>query len=670
VSNVSTAQNRQLRSSQEAAHLHIRLLGPVTIIKNGGSVAIPSKKGRALLGYLALREGTEVSRSVLTGLLWGERSESAARASLRQTLSELRSALGGSAQHSMVANKETVTWVSGSASIDAKVLESAAGSKDEAAIREAAELIRGELMEGLSVNEASFEQWLASERERFRLIACSIYERLSEAAKRDAKLEEALNFGLKLLALDPLQEHVHRTLMRLYAAQGRHDAALAQYERCRRELSAQLAAAPQPETEQLARAIRVGRRDGAAKPQISAPAAVEPEEGNTLARPDRPSIAVLPFTNLSSDAEQQYFSDGITEDIITELSRYHSLLVIARNSCFQFRGSSADTAAVRRALGVRYIVEGSIRKMGNRIRVTVQLIDAVTQTHVWAERYEPIANDIFAVQDEIARAVASTLEGRVAASGAEYARRKPTNDWAAHDYFLQGREQFHRYHFVEAEPFFARAVELDHGYAQAYALRAGALVGRYWNDLKPDTMDEAMSCAQRALSLDDTDPWCQMMMGFVLTHRGQRDLAGPYFDRAIALNPADVQIAYMRAWWLVRVGRAKEALETLDIAFRRDPFPPRWFWEARAIALFVERRYDDVIGALTRMNQLHSWDHAYVAACHAYRGRLTEARAAASDVLKADPHFTISHYARHLGYALPTQLKHLLEGFRKAGLPE
>lgn len=666
VGNVSAAQNRQLRSFETEAGLHVRLLGSVRITIDGRSVAIASKKARALLSYLALREGTEVPRSVLTELLWGERSDGQARASLRQTLSELRTALAGSAEHSIIATKEHITWVSGSAWIDAKVLESAARSKEEDTLREAADLIDGELIEGLSISEAGFERWLAGERERFRLIACGIYARLEERAELSGKLEEALSLGLKLLSLDPLQEHVHRTLMRLYAAQGRHDAALAQYERCRRELSEQLGVQPEPETQALAGSIRTSRRDGPAR--IAPSLVPNPDQSNRLT--DRPSIAVLPFTNLSSDPEQQYFSDGITEDIITELSRYRSLLVIARNSSFQFRGSALDIGAVRQALGTRYIVEGSVRKATGRIRVTAQLVDAVTQAHIWAERYEPTAQDIFAVQDEIARAVAATLEGRIAASGAEHARRKPTGDWVAYDYFLQGRERFHHYQYVEAEPFFARAAELDRGYAQAFAFRAQTLLGRYWRNLESGAKEEAMSCAERALSLDDTDAWCQLAMGFVLTHHGKRDLAGPYFDRAVALNPTDVLIAYSRAWWLVRVGRANEALENLDRATQRDPFPPIWFWENRANALLAIRRYEEAIQALTRMNYLHAWDHAYIAVCLAYLNRDREARAAAAEVLKADPYFTLSRYAKVEGYILPTELEHLLEGLRRAGLPE
>jgi TolB-like protein len=169
-----------------------------------------------------------------------------------------------------------------------------------------------------------------------------------------------------------------------------------------------------------------------------------------------PSVAVLPFTNLSSDAGQQYFADGITEDIITELSRYRTLRVTARNSSFQFRGPAVDIPAVRRALGARYVVEGSVRKMGHRLRVTAQLIDAETLNHIWAERYDRDIQDIFAVQDDVTRTIVASLEGSVAASGAEHARRKPAADWIAYDFVLQGRECLHRYQVAEAEPLFAR----------------------------------------------------------------------------------------------------------------------------------------------------------------------------------------------------------------------
>jgi DNA-binding SARP family transcriptional activator len=297
--------------------LRIHLLGSMTIETDGRPVAVASKKARALLGYLALREGVEVSRGMLTGLLWGERSESQARGSLRQTLSELRAALG-SASPSIIASKETVTWVAGSAWIDAKVVETAAGCMNHHAPWEAAELIGGELMEGLSVGEAGFEQWLAAERERFRLLAGRIHARLMERAEQDGRFEEALTHGLKLLSFDPLQEHVHRALMRLYAAQGRHDAALAQYERCRRELSTHLEVRPDAETEDLARSIRASRRERPTKLQGSASSSPEPEHGRLPALPSRPSIAVLPFTSIGAAEESDYFAEGVADDIIAE----------------------------------------------------------------------------------------------------------------------------------------------------------------------------------------------------------------------------------------------------------------------------------------------------------------------------------------------------------------
>jgi TolB-like protein len=211
---------------------------------------------------------------------------------------------------------------------------------------------------------------------------------------------------------------------------------------------------------------------------------IQPGSGAATPHPVRPptskpSIAVLPFTNMSGDPEQQYFSDGITEDIITEIARYRSLLVIARNSCFQFRGPSVDIAAVRRALGVRYVVEGSVRKAGDRVRVTAQLIDALTQSHLWAERYDRDIRDIFAVQDEVARAIAATLEGRILASGAEQVRRKPTKDWVAYDYFLQGRDADYRYDVTGSIASFERAVELDPEYVHAHAWLATHLCLRY-----------------------------------------------------------------------------------------------------------------------------------------------------------------------------------------------
>jgi adenylate cyclase len=400
-------------------------------------------------------------------------------------------------------------------------------------------------------------------------------------------------------------------------------------------------------------------------------------DGSATAAPDenspaamKPFIAVLPFANMSGDPEQQYFSDGITEDIITELSRYRSLLVIARNSSFQFRGTSVDMDAVRRRLGVRYVVEGSVRRSGARLRITAQLIDTMAQTHLWAERYDRDMQDIFAVQDEVARTIAATLEGRVAASSAEQVKRKPTTDWRAYDYFLQGRACDASFDLAGAEVCYKRAIELDPGFVHAHAWRALALTGRYWQDQQPEQLRLAEVSAKTALSLDGNDPWSHHAMAFVALHQRKFDLAGVNLDRASNLNPNDTGVAFDRAALLVRTGRPDAALQCLDAAIRRDPFPATWAWSVRWRVLFHLKRYEDAIAALRNMAKASVWHHAYLAATCAHAGHPDDARRELAAFLQAKPDATLAVIAAADPYADETLLDHLLDGLRKAGLPE
>jgi adenylate cyclase len=524
-------------------------------------------------------------------------------------------------------------------------------------------------MEGLFIGEAPYEEWLASERERFRLITRRIHARLMDDAEQGGNLEEALTHGLKLLALDPINERVHRALMRVYAAQGRHDAALSQYEKCRRELSQQIGVSPQRETEELVRAIKTSRRSGLARPSPSPTNPLGAARSDRIELLDRPSIAVLPFANLSGVPEQQYFADGITEDIITELSRYRWLFVIARNSCFQFRGD-VDVVDVRNALGVRYVVEGSVRRAGNRIRVTAQLVDAQDRSQIWAERYDCESQDIFAVQDEVTRAVVATLEGRVAAKGAEYTRQKRTGDWAAYDYFLRGRELSYSYRQMEAEPLFARAVELDPGYAHAHAWRAIALGVTYLHDGRQATLDAAFACARAALALDDNDARCHYAMAYVALRRGEYDLAGHHHDRAHSLNPNDADIAAGRANWLMHVGRLDEALAALDAAIERDPFPATWHWDVRGYVLYHLGRYAEAINAFRSVRAEPFWVIGMLAAAYAQSDLPHDARRELGRYTALRPGATLSTVADKIVYATDAMRRRWLDGLRRAGLPE
>lgn len=487
--------------------------------------------------------------------------------------------------------------------------------------------------------------------------------------------EAAIATAGRLLSLNRVDETAHRALMRLHMASGRPESALRQYEICRDCVRQDLNVNPEPETERLYRAIVERRAMPSAGGEPNRPVAAF---GTDMAAArdaidlNRPSVAILPFVDQSGEQAQVHLSDGITEDIITELSRYHSLLVIARSSSFQFRGPAADIEEIRRKLGARYIVEGSVRKIGNRIRVSAQLIDALTKGHLWAERFDRPVEDIFSVQDDVAAAIAATLEGRIAARGAEVVRKKPTQDWSAYDCFLQGRELMHRYRSAESVAWFERALALDPAYVHAHAWKAMAKVSSHvidgWKD--SGTLDEGLAAARRALELDEADGWAHQAMGYALLWKGQLDLAGTHFDRALSLNPSDANIACDRANWLLYADRLDEALDVLDLAMRRDPFPPTWAWEVRGSILYQLKRYDDAVAAYSKVGRDYFWMPALLAASYAQAGQGENAATALRQFLTVRPGVTCGTLGSVIWCGSATWFGHVLEGLRKAGLPE
>jgi TolB-like protein/class 3 adenylate cyclase len=384
----------------------------------------------------------------------------------------------------------------------------------------------------------------------------------------------------------------------------------------------------------------------------------------------QPSIAVLPLTNMSGDPEQQYLSDGITEDLITELSRYHELLVIARNSSFQFRDKSIDMKRVGRELGAEYLVEGSLRKAGNRLRVTVQLIETAAGAHLWAEKYDRDLADVFAIQDEVAQTVAAALVGRVSQSRAESARRKPTAQWAAYDCFLQALDYKNQYKLDAAIALLQRALALDSRYAQAHAQLANCYTEKFYLDAQGSTLTTALSHAEKAISIDPNDTVCHRMMAFVQIALRNFDVAGQHLTKAIALNPDSAVSETTYAFWLWAVGRTSEALDRLDAAAKRDPFKGIFFYQIRGYALFDERRYEEAIDALNQVNPKQSYDRAHLAAAYAYLGRDAEARAEAADLLQAHPEYSISWFARVEERKNLAARERFAAGSRMAGIPE
>jgi adenylate cyclase len=386
--------------------------------------------------------------------------------------------------------------------------------------------------------------------------------------------------------------------------------------------------------------------------------------------PEKPTILILPFTNMSSDSDQEYFADGLTEDFITELSRYKGLQVSARHTSFHYKGKSPKIIDLKHQLGVGYVLEGSIRRFGGRVRVTAQFIETAGGNHIWAERYDRDLSDIFAVQDELISAIAATLEGRMISTGAASAQRKPTSNWTAYDYFLKGRDLGNAHKEDEAREYFAKAILIDPHFAQAHAWLAVCQVITYLLDLRSALLDEARLSAARALALDTSDANSHHAMGMVCLYNRQLDRAGKHFNRAVSLNPHDVSIAGDRAQWLRFSGKLKDALSVVGTAIDRDPFPPVWLFGVRGAVLFHLQRYHEAVDDLSNMQNPRYYNVLYHVAALAQLSD-TEGAMREVDLLRSiKPGCTISSLTSWMPFADPAKLGLLCEGLRKAGLPE
>ena len=409
----------------------------------------------------------------------------------------------------------------------------------------------------------------------------------------------------------------------------------------------------------------------------------------------KPSIAVLPFTNMSGDLEQQYFSDGVTEDLITELSRFRQLFVIARHSSFQFRDSGADVKRVGRELGVRYVVEGSVQRAVERLRITAQLIDATNGAHLWAERYDRSAADIFAIQDEVVQAIVRTFVGRLEVAATERAKRRATNSLAAYDCYLRAHDHMWRVYYdtgayysegtVDARRMCERAIQLDASYARAYACLGTVNLFDWMYRGRAEDLDRAVDCARTAVGLDDSDDYCHAALGGIHLKRAEHTLAEFHLRRAVALNPNDADTICYMGIYLVYAGQSLEAIEWLERAMRRNPFCPDLYLETLGMAQYLAHRFEDGVVSLQRIRKLSSWGRAYLAACYAQLGRLDAARAEIAEYVReaslnadtrnpGDPIRVDTLIAALIAdlrtHKNPADFELWLDGLRKAGLPE
>jgi adenylate cyclase len=403
------------------------------------------------------------------------------------------------------------------------------------------------------------------------------------------------------------------------------------------------------------------------------------ETAQLLPLPDKPSIAVLPFQNMSGDPEQEYFADGMVEDITTALSRFKSLFVIARNSSFTFKGKAVDIKEVGHRLGVRYVLEGSVRKASGKVRITGQLIDAITGAHIWADRFERDLTDIFALQDEVTVAVVSAIQPKLLQTEIAMATRRRPENLTAYDFYLRAMPHFYlttREGVAEAIRLAHRALELDPRFGFAAAL-AGAshmrnVIWDYAVDPQFDRM-EAVRLLRLALSIDDSDPdtlaWACVTSAFMV---GDCESEIEMADRAVALNPNSFAAWHSRGWVYRIAGLPEEAVRSFERAHRVSPVDPQLHLTFGGMGMaFIElRRFDEAIAAgkkAQRQSPFFGPAYRCLASAFAHLGRDAEAREAAARLLEVDPGFTISAWIARGGQS---NSKLTIEGLRKAGLPE
>jgi adenylate cyclase len=407
------------------------------------------------------------------------------------------------------------------------------------------------------------------------------------------------------------------------------------------------------------------------------PIEVASKEKMAFPLPDKPSIAVLPFMNMSGDSELEHFSDGITEEIITALSKTPKLFVIARNSTFTYKGKPVRVKQVAEDLGVRYVLEGSVRKSADRLRITAQLIDALTGHHLWAERYDREPKDIFVLQDEITLKILNSLHVKLTGGEQDRVYGKGTNNLEAYIKVLQGRDYFWRLNResnILAKKLFEEAIALDPKYPAPYWLLGMTHVMDAWFDWgksKEDSLSRAMELAQKTISLNDLDSNAHGLLGAAYRMKGDHDKAIAEGKRAIELDPNSADAHVWLGIALNNADRAEEAVPLLERAIRLNPFAHTWYFLHMGNAYQFLGRYDEAIAAYQRALQLSPNNllaHLSLTATYSRLGRDKEAIAHAKEVLRISPDFSLDRFAEKLPYKNQNEKDQRINAWRKAGL--
>ena len=655
--------------------MRLRILGGLNLTSAADAPAPDlARQSRLLLACLALAGTKGLTRAELCALFWPDRPSALARNSLRQGLAAIRKALRNDAEAiSIQSNLEIVKLTAGAEAIDVRIFCQGLHEGGRDGLIAAAGAFGGELLAGLEIPE-EVEQFVMSHRRSLNDQARELAERLSKVDDADNEsLNAAQALADRLLQSDPASEEAHRALMRTHLRRGRTNAALRQFEQCKEALRRELRAEPDAQTRRLFHSIQSSESDEGTQ-LADRPAAA------TGAGP-YPSIAIMPFDNLG-EASDAYFADGVAEEIASTLSRIRDFFVIARQSTLTFKGRFVDAREVGRTLRVAYLVEGTARRDGDRLRISVQLVDAVTLTQLWSDRYEGANTEIFAFQDRIAAQVAGALNPVIRRAEIEAARRKPPTSLRAYDQVMRAFPKLWGQNasvIHEAITILQDALRIDPTYGRARALLAWchALNATYLWTAEPE---REVAAARRAVDattgLIDDDPTALTAAGAAAGLCGDQEGASALLDQALALDPNNAWAWARWGWTGIYRAQPQQALERFEKAMKLSPLDPFAFNTriGMASALACLGNPMDAVTIARDVTKKHpevTWAHRLLASWAAMAGDMETARSAARKLLSANPDFTIRRYLEIPGFQnMPEYRDRLVRGLREAGLPE
>jgi TolB-like protein/Tfp pilus assembly protein PilF len=653
------------------AVLKVKLLGSFECLWGEDEVVeVQSKKARGVLAYLALARGKSVLREQLAGVFWPSSAEQQARQSLRQCLSSLRKLFDDSEHDLILSEGGQVGLNPERVEVDVDCILTALATDEEHQNLRGAGCAQGQFLQDHVFGEASIDDWVRDERVRLQAACRRLLFRRVEELEKKGEDEQALENYWRLLALDPPCEEAHRGLMETYARLGQRSSALAQYQACEDALARHMDARPSEATRAFFEKLRQSDED------------FEARQTPTLPLPDKPAIAVLAFDNLSADPGNEYLCDGISEDITTFLSQFSSLYVISRRTAFTFKGSGLPISEIGRQLGVHYVLEGSVRLAGNRIRVAAQLIEAEQGGHVWSNRYEGTMDDIFAFQDDISQRIVATTAGRIEAKALDRARRKASSDLDAYDCVLRGKHHHHRCTPEDSEiavEMFQKALERkpDYPLAQGWltcAMGRAAGFGKSrakWMNSNSygDFMNAELKTVQAAEAVDDEESECLRLIGEVHLFNRDYEKAEGYFRRAHAFNPNDDRIlSQLSAFWTY-CNEAEDAVRYARLAIRLNPYHPGFYSFNLGRALMLLERYDEAIVELESATPVRNHYRVFLAASYAALGRDEDAARVRVEILAVEPEFTLEFFKVTMLFRDQSVIEKLLGLMENAGLP-